>query len=63
MSEIEFSKKLSTSIQVIDIKLIEKEFENFLNDLDLNKEKDNEIVNRLMSYEQNLDYFNTMDIY
>lgn len=51
MSEIEFSKKLSTSIQVIDIKLIEKEFENFLNDLDLNKEKDNEIVNRLMSYE------------
>jgi hypothetical protein len=51
MSEIEFSKKLSTSIQEIDIKLIEKEFENYLDDLNNNKSKNSEIVLRLMRYE------------
>ena len=63
MSSLEFQKKLSTSIQTIDIKVIEKDFKNFLNDIDSITENKKINVKSLMSYEKNLDYFDILDIY
>lgn len=63
MSSLDFQKKLSTSIQTIDIKVIEKDFKNFLNDIDSITENKKINVKSLMSYEKNLDYFDILDIY
>ena len=63
MSSLDFQKKLSTSIQTIDIKVIEKDFKNFLNDIDSITENKKINVKSLMNYEKNLDYFDILDIY